>query len=62
MNCIKRAALPLVALLLIGAAASLSGTHVEAAANMNAHDAHVVAAISKGLHIDELRLAHAEFR
>jgi hypothetical protein len=54
MKSTKRVALTLVALLLIGAAVSLSATHVEAAANMNAHDAQVVAAISNGLHIDEL--------
>jgi hypothetical protein len=44
----------LMSLLFISATVSLSATHVEAAANMNAHDAHVVAATSNGLHIDEL--------
>jgi hypothetical protein len=62
MNRTKRVAMTLVALLLIGAAVSLSATHAEAAANMTAHGAHILASISKGLHIDELYLVHAELK
>jgi hypothetical protein len=51
MNHTKRVAM--MALLLMGAAVSLSATYGEATANTHAQDAHV-AAMSNGLHIDEL--------